>query len=352
MSSNLIKFKKQATPGIIINNYPREFDLLNCVALKARYELRDIDIFHNNMVKKNMEMREQLISSKIEAEEEKEDEGWDNSNLLFELKMLAKSRNKIINFSDYLTPIEERQKKFFDYYKNVFMDMQKDGINYYTNKQIKNFLEIQNAQKRIQKKITKSKSVIIKSKFNKEGIEKELPLLKLSSIGDKKTNNNFLPDNKLKKVPLLKLSSYKEENNSIKGNSNQKLPYLKLFSFNDNDSNYSKNSYIEDKKINDYNTKINNDKEKNIFKMKKKKINKIKNLNKSCDDLDKKFLFDKNFNPVIDTSSFKILSKRGNIQFFNSIWRTKDINDCINPYAPNEVNSILKQLKQKRKKFY
>ena len=350
MSSNLIKFKKQVTPGMIINNYPRDFDLLNCIALKARYELRDIDKHYKNILKKNFEIQQKKLSNKIKAEEEKEFEGWDNSNLLFELKMIEKSSNKVINFDDYLTPIEERQKKYFDYYKSLFVNMQKGGIKTYTNKQMQHFFRIQNAQKSIQKKTNKSKSVIFSNNYNKEYSKKQLPLLKSSSIIEEK-NNHSLNENKPKKIPILKLSSFKiEEEQNFK----KKLPLLKLFSLKENTS--SKNINNDIKKINDNNINNNDknskDKSKNIINMKKKRIQRIKNLNRSCDDcLNNKFLFDKNLNPIIDTPDFKILSKRGNIQFNNSIWRTKDINDCVNPYNSNEVNNILNKLKQLRKKI-
>lgn len=365
MSSNVIKLNKQTNPGVIINNYPREFDLLNCVALKARYDLREIDKYHKNIMKENMKKREQQLSTNLAVENIDEDDGWENSNLLFELKMLDKNRNRNIDdYNKYLTPIEERQKRFFDYYKQLFLDMQnKGGINYYTNRIIPNFLKIQKAQKSIQNKITKSKSVIINYNSKNNSLKK-LPLLKLND------NNNSNLQNNSKRKSSLKLCSFKEDNKV----SQKKLPLLKLISFNEseensfcrysnkeqsiinenNSKNNDNNSNIIDNnsKISDNNSKI-FDNNKNIKEnLKKRKIRKIKNLNKSCDNAKMDFIFDKHFNPVIESTSFKILSRRGNIQFNNSIWRTKNINDYINSYNAKEVNNVLKQIKQQRKKFY
>ena len=376
MSSNLIKLNKQTTPGIIINNYPREFDLLNCVALKARYDLREIDKFHKDIMKENMEKREQELSTNLAIQNMDEDDGWENNNVLFELKMLTKSRNRNIGeYNKYLTPIEERQKRFFDYYKQLFLDMQnKGGINYYTNKIIPNFIKIQKAQKSIQNKITKSKSVIINYNSKDNNSLKKLPFLKLSS-NNENNGSDLLDESKRKSS--LKLSSFKENNIF----NQKKLPLLKLFSFNESEDNNSFRYKNDDKSIiNDNNNKnnenlsqindnisknsdnnnnnkicdnINNNKNiKENLKKRKIKIRKIKNLNRSCDYAKREFIFDKNFNPIVDSASFKILSKRGNIQFFNSIWRTKNINDYINSYNAKEVNSVLNQIKQQRKKFY
>ena len=365
MSSNLIKLNKQTTPGIIINNYPREFDLLNCVALKARYDLREIDKYHKEVMKENMEKRQQQLSTNLAVENMDEDDGWENNNNLFALKMLVRSRNRNINdYNKYLTPIEERQKQFFDYYKHLFLDMQnKGGINYYTNKIIPNFIQIQKAQKSIQNKITNSKSVIINYKSkDKDNSLKILPFLKLSSQNENNTSNLV---NKNKRKSSLKLYSFKENNKFFQ----KKLPFLKLNSINDSEENSSyrynnneKSKIKNNSNNNNNNSKINENSSKisdNISKkcennknLKKIKIKKIKNLNRSCDYSKREFIFDKNFNPVIDSAEFKILSKRGNIQFYNSIWRTKNVNDYINSYNTKEVNSVLKQIKQQRKKFY
>ena len=53
----------------------------------------------------------------------------EKSGALFELKMLINLRNRNKNNQNhyYLTPIEERQKRFFDYYKNLFYEMKKMG---------------------------------------------------------------------------------------------------------------------------------------------------------------------------------------------------------------------------------
>ena len=365
MSSNLIKLNKQTTPGIIINNYPREFDLLNCVALKARYDLREIDKYHKEVMKENMEKRQQQLSTNLAVENMDEDDGWENNNNLFALKMLVRSRNRNINdYNKYLTPIEERQKQFFDYYKHLFLDMQnKGGINYYTNKIIPNFLQIQKVQKSIQKKITKSKSVIINyNSKDKDNSLKKLPLLKLSSNNENK-NSKLVSKNKRKSS--LKLCSFKENNKF----SQKKLPFLKLNSFNESEENNSYRYNNDDKSIINNNSSNNENSSKiiensskisdnggkkcdNNKNLKKIKIRKIKNLNKSCDNSNREFIFDKNFNPVVESASFKILSKRGNIQFYNSIWRTKNVNDYINSYNTKEVNSVLRHIKQQRKKFY
>ena len=372
MSSNLIKLNKQTTPGIIINNYPREYDLLNCVALKARYDLREIDKYHKDIMKENMEKRQQELSTNLALENMDKDDGWENSNLLFELKMLVKSRNRnTIEYNKYLTPIEERQKRFFDYYKHLFLDMQnKGGINYYTNKIIPNFVKIQKVQKSIQNKITKSKSVIINYNNSRNNNSlKNLPILKLSSINENNSSNHL---DKPKRKSSLKLSSFKEKNKFFQ----KKIPFLKLISFNESEENSSSRYKNNDKSIinenisknnqnysqvnddksknNDNNSKI-CDKYKNVkedLKKRKIKIRKIKNINKSCDQPKRKFIFDRNFNPIVDSAEFKILSKRGNIQFNNSIWRTKNVNDYINSYNTKEVNSVLNQIKRQRKKFY
>ena len=353
MSSNIIMPKPQSIPGIIINTYPRESDLLNCVALKARYDLRDINTYHKNIEKKNLEYQKELLNNKLSGNEIDDDMSLENSNLLFEFKMLMNNRNRNNKFKNYMTPIEERQKRFFDYYKNLFNEMtKKGGIKYYTNRIIPNFLKIQKTQKNIQKKIIKSKSVIIKNKFNNnnQNLEKKFPILKESSICE--DNNNI---NKTKKINLLKLSSYKDDKNSSPEYSKKKLPLLKLFSF-DEEKNKSlvNNVNVHNKNnINDNdneNDKLNYNKNENNNK-KRIGIGKLKIANRSCDNLENKFIFDNNFNPIIYNSSFKILSKRGNIQFNNSILRTKDINQYINPYDSKEVNIILKEINQQRKNY-
>ena len=186
--------------------------------------------------------------------------------------------------------------------------------------------------------------MIIKNKFNNQYLEKKFPLLKESSICE--DNNNI---NKTKKINLLKLSSYKDDKNSCLEYSKKKLPLLKLFSFDEeknkslvnNVNVHNKNNINDNEKLN-YNKNENNN---------KKKICKLKIDNRSYDNLKNKFIFDNNFNPIINYSSFKILSKRGNMQFNNSILRTKDINQYINPYDSKEVNIILKEINQQRKNY-
>ena len=57
-------------------------------------------------------------------------------------------------------------------------------------------------------------------------------------------------------------------------------------------------------------------------------------------------IFDKDYNPIIENSAYKILSKRGNMQFNNSIWRNKNINEYINPYNSKEVSNLFKYIKE------
>ena len=349
MSSNIIIQKPQVIPGIITNRYARENDLLNCCALKARYDLRDLNTYHNNIEKNKMEYRKKLLSSQLRGIEN-DDMSLENSNLLFEFKILMNSRN---NELKYRTPIEERQKLFFDYYKKFFNDMtKKGGIEYYINTIVPKFLHLQKTQRSIQNKIIKSKSVIIKNKLNikksKVNLEKKLHL-KGSSISE--SCEDSYNKNIFKKIPLLKLKINNDNKISFLENSKNKLPSINLLSsINGEDNNKSlMNNIIDNNKNekNKINYKLNNNK-KNISKS---LIPKEKMTNSSCEFLKNKFIFDKNFTPIINTASYKILSKRGNIQFDNSICRTKDINQYLH-YNSYEVNDILKQINQRRKKFY
>ena len=358
MSSKIIKVNKQTVPGLIINKYPSEYDLLNCIALKARCDLRNINLYYKNILKRDMEIRQKILNSQLEAKKNNEDIWWENNNLFYESKLIAKSLNKENNDYNYFNnPIEERQKKCFGYFKNLFVEMEKKGgIRYYTKKIIPYFEKIQKIQKSINKTI-KSKSVIFKNNLKKDNCSKKLPFLKLSSIHEEK--NSFI-GNKPKKISLVKISTNKENNKSFLNNSQQNSTQLKLQSFKDESL---RNKIKENKDINE-NTKISDNSkiiqsDSNIIyekkkkeKIKKKKIKEIKNLNKSCDCLDRKFIFDKKLNPIVYSCEYKILSKRGNIQFNNSIWRTKNINDFIKPFEANEVKKILNEIKQERKILY
>ena len=208
MSSNIIIQKPQVIPGILTNKYAMENDLLNCCALKARYDLRDINTYRNYIQNKNFEYRKKLLSSRLKGIENDDDMSLENSNLLFEFKMLMNNRKVNNELKSYRTPIEERQKLFFDYYKKFFNDMKKKGgIEYIINSIVPKFIQLQKTQESIQNNITKSKSVIIKNKFNnknsKINLEKKLPLLKDSSMSV--SHEDLYNINKFKKIPLLKL---------------------------------------------------------------------------------------------------------------------------------------------------
>ena len=345
MSSNIIKPKPQVIPGIIANNYPTELNLLNCVSLKARFDLRDINTFHKNIKKKNMEYRQELLRSKLKAREKEEDSSWETNNLLYEFKMLINNRNKNLKYNNGMTPIEEREKNFVEFYKILFKQIQKkEGINNYINRIVPNFLKIEKAQRNIQKYITKSKIILIKNKSKEENINK-LPLLELSSIDN---NNNSIFVKKIKKMPLLKLSSFNKNNNS-----KNKMPLLKCFSLNANadteENNSSLNILNENNKNNDMtNIGINKDKIKTKKIIKKIFPKNKRNSNRSCDNI---FPINKNYIPFINASEFKTMSKGVNIKFHNSIFRTKDINEYVNPYNSNEINNIFKKIKENRKKY-
>ena len=347
MSLNKIKQKPEFIPGMIINTYPTKLNLLNSVSLKARYDLRDINIFQKNEEKKKMEYRKKLLSSKLKGRDKNNKEGSESNNTL-------NMNGKITNNKDYMEPLEEKQKIFFKYYKMLFHQIQKKrGINNYINRIIPNFLNIEKAQRKIQNNITKSKIRIIKKISQKENIDK-LPLLQLSSIN---YNNNSLLENKINKKVLLKLSSFNEDNNSVNNNSKKKLPILKLFSLNDNSDNEEYNKNIYKKKINYkknldrnliYNRRINEDKKLIEKKLNKSIISRNNENTRSCDNI---YLFDKNYIPITKTSEFQILSKRGNIQFHNSIFRVKDINEFVNQYSTKEINNILNEITKRRKKY-
>lgn len=347
MSSNIIIQKPQVIPGILTNKYARENDLLNCCALKARYDLRDINTYRNYIQNKNMEYRKKLLSSRLKGIENDDDMSLENSNLLFEFKMLMNNRNVNNELKNYRTPIEERQKLFIDYYKKFFNDMKKKGgIEYIINSIVPKFLQLQKTQESIQNNITKSKSVIIKNKFNIKNsninLEKKLPLLKDSSISESREDSYNI--NKFKKIPILKLKINNDNSTKI-------LPSIKLFSSDREKKNKSLMNILIDNNKNDKNKNDNNKLNSNNKNNIKRIIPKIKKNNSSYELLKNKFIFDKNFTPIIDTAPYKILSKRGNIQFDNSICRTKDINQYLH-YNSYEVNDILKQINQRRKKFY
>lgn len=327
MSSNLIIDKPNSTPGVIINNYPSELDLLNSVSLRARYDLRDIHAYQKSKEDKNYEYRKKLLRSKLVARD-KGDDTYGSGDLLYHFKILLNHKNKNNNYKNYMTPIEERQKRFLEYYRNIYNEVKKkDGIKYYTQRLIPNFLMIEEAQKNIQKKLTKSKSIITNNKYmNKSYIE------------------NI--ENTTKKLPLLKLSN--EKNNSFLEKPSKKPYLLKLFPFNVKKERLQRCESLK----NNTNDKITSNDNKDTNNKKTIKIYKIKNINKKKENIDKKFLYGKNLKPITDTTSYKILSKRGNIQFYNSIWRTKNINEYINPYSSNEVSVLLKYIKEQRKKTY
>ena len=352
MSSNIIKPKPQVIPGIIANNYPTELDLLNCVSLKARFDLRDINTFHKNIKKKNMEYRQELLRSKLKAREKEEDSSWETNNLLYEFKMLINNRKKNLKYNYGMTPIEEREKNFVEFYKILFRQIQKKGgMNNYINRIVPNFLKIEKAQRNIQKYITKSKIILIKNKYKEENINK-LPLLEISS-----NNNNSILEKKIKNMPLLKLTSFNKNNNSSINNSKNKMPLLKLFSLNPNADTEENNSSINILNENNKNNNmINNAINRNISKDKikeKKIIKKIfpknkRNRNRSYDNI---IPMNKNYIPFTNASEFKTMSNGVNIKFHNSIFRTKNINEYVNPYNSNEINNIFKKIKENRKKY-
>ena len=322
MSSNIKIKKSNSTPGIIVNNYSRDLDLLNCVSLKARYDLRDIHAYSKIVEKKNLEYRRKLLNSKIKAKEKGDDIYEISDEFLSQFKLLHNNNtNKKNNFKNYMTPIEERQKRFSDYYKNLFNDLKKkEGLNNYTHRLIPNFIKIQKAQKYIQNRLTKSKSIIIKRKNNNKS--------NIDNIG-----------NSSKKLPSIKLSLPHEKNNSFLEKPLNKSHILKIIQFKEEEKSKSFNHNINDKIINI-------DK---IEKNKKIRIHKIKNINKKNYNMYNNYLYDKNFKPITETPSFRILSQRGNIQFNNSIWRTKDINKCVSPYTSNEINDLFKHIKEQKK---
>lgn len=321
MSSNIIIKKSNSTPGIIVNNYPRDLDLLNCVSLKARYDLKDIHAYNIIIEKKNLEYRRKLLNSKIKAKETGDAIYEISNEFLSQFKLLNNKTNKKNTFKNYMTPLEERQKIFLDYYKNLFNDLKKkDGLNNYTHRLIPKFIKIQKAQKYIQNRLTKSKSIIIKRKINNK------------SNTDNKGNSS-------KKLPSIKLSLVHEKNNSFLEKPLNKSHILKKIQFKEEEKSKSFNHNINDKSINIDKIEKNN----------KIRIRKIKNFNKKNYNMYNNFLYDKNFNPITETPSFRILSRRGSIQFNNSIWRTKDINKCVSPYTPNEINDLFKLIKDQKK---
>ena len=340
--------KSNSIPRVIINNYPSELDLLNSVSLRARYDLKDIHAYQKSIEVKNYEYRKKLLTSKLVARD-RGDDTYGSGDLLFQFKILLNHRNRDNNYKNYIAPIEKRQKSFLEYYRNLYNQIKKkDGIKYYTQRLIKNFLTVEEDQKNIQKKLTKTKSIIIKNKYmnqssveNIENTKKKLKILKLSN----EKNYSFL-EKQPKKPYLLKLFPFnvkKERCESLRNNINDKT------TSNDNKDTNNKNTSNDNKATNNKNTSKDNKDTNNRNTI---KIYKIKNINKKKENIDKKFLYGKNLKPITDTTSYKILSKRGNIQFYNSIWRMKNINEYINPYAPNEVSVLLKYIKDQRKKTY
>ena len=363
-SSKVLK-KSASSPKIIINNYQRELDLLNCVSLKARYDLRDKNKSQQKIERKDLEYRKKLLNSRLAAkkyEEEDDISRWSNE-LILQLKMLSKleknnNETDFIhqNYNNYMTPIEERQKYFYGFYKGLLNEIcKKDGMGVYVKKMLPHFVSIKDAQNRIQKIIIKSKSVLNKNKNKKINLKSQnsviipRPRKYLYSSSQSHSQNNSAINISAKKFPAVNLSSINSYKNSISSQSEvKKFPIIKFFPFNElgTDNNIvSKKDNIEGKNVN-----LDEINKESSVKIKKNKNHNT--INTSSDYYNERILFDKNLTPITDTTRFKVLSKRGNIQFYNSIWRTKDIKHYIHPYNPNELSGILKEIKEERKKIF
>ena len=298
--------KSKSTPTIIFNPNPNEQELLNLASLKARMFLRDINAYRQRLIDKNSDYLKILLKSRLEANDISSEK---KSDILYQFRILAKSRNVKNKYHKYMTPLEERQLLLSEYFKKTFnIIKKKQGIKEYTKKLVPNLIQIYNSMQNIEDKLRKYNSIIIKKRNLRNSF--------IDNMGKTK-----------KKLPIVKGSSFHENNKSLMEKT------LKI------EEDKAKNN-------NTYDIDINKKQKNNDIK-----IHKIKILNRrNCNNNKNKYLYDKNMQPIVNTISFKMISKRGIYQHYNSIWRTKNIKNLINPYASDEISKLFETIKAQKKK--